>query len=142
MKGCGSKVVVPLHPRTRNALEDAGILDDYKDMLIEPVGYLDMLMLESNAKKILTDSGGVQKEAYFLGVPCITMRDTTEWVELVECGWNILVAADKEKIISAVKTFSPSGEREEFYGKGDAPEQITHVLKNDFLKTEQKTLNQ
>lgn len=100
-------------------------------ILIKPVGYLDMLMLEKNAKKILTDSGGVQKEAYFLKVPCITLRERTEWVETVEDGWNVLVGADKEKILRAVREFEPSGETYTYkFGDGRASEKIAEVIKN------------
>jgi UDP-N-acetylglucosamine 2-epimerase len=81
-----------------------------------------MLMLEQNAKVILTDSGGMQKEAYFFGVPCITMRTETEWVETVEAGWNVVVGADREKIVEAVISFKPPVQRQELYGDGRAGE--------------------
>lgn len=86
-------VVLPLHPRTRAACDRAGLLAELAAgvQVIKPVGYLDMLALEANAQVIVTDSGGVQKEAYFHGVPCMTLRDETEWTELVEAGWNTLV---------------------------------------------------
>ena len=88
-------VLVLLHPRTRAALRREGLLEEMEERLIlsEPVGYLDMLTLESHASLVATDSGGVQKEAYFVGVPCVTLREETEWVELVEGGWNRLVGA-------------------------------------------------
>jgi UDP-GlcNAc3NAcA epimerase len=91
-------VVCPLHPRTRNALERNGLLDSLPEgcRVIEPIGYLDMVMLEKNALFIVTDSGGIQKEAYFHGVPCFTLRDETEWVELVELGWNRLISPGDE----------------------------------------------
>ncbi len=91
------QIVFPLHPRTRYVLEKAGLYTMMKNslMMIEPVGYLDMLALEQHASYIITDSGGVQKEAYFNQVPCITLRDETEWVELVESGWNQLCSPDK-----------------------------------------------
>jgi len=96
--------------------------------LIEPVGYLDMLLLEKNAKKILTDSGGVQKEAYILKVPCITLRENTEWVETIEDGWNVLVGADKEKIFKKANDFEPEDEQRDVFGSGDASEEITKII--------------
>ncbi|AAL80918.1 UDP-N-acetylglucosamine 2-epimerase (non-hydrolyzing) [Pyrococcus furiosus DSM 3638] len=132
---CKETIVFPVHPRTEKVLKAYGLYDSLKKaenvILIKPVGYLDMLMLEKNAKKILTDSGGVQKEAYFLKVPCITLRERTEWVETVEDGWNVLVGADKEKILRAVREFEPSGETYTYkFGDGRASEKIAEVIKN------------
>lgn len=100
-------VVLPLHPRTQAAIERMKIkIDEYPNIkVIEPQGYLDMLMLEQNARMILTDSGGIQKEAYWLRVPCVTLREETEWVETVNLGWNILAAADPVRIINAIRSF-------------------------------------
>lgn len=96
-------VVFPIHPRTQNRIKDYNLEYLLKEFfVIEPVGYLDMLQLEKHAKAILTDSGGVQKEAFWLRVPCITLRDETEWVETVRYGWNRLVGADKDKILRSV----------------------------------------
>jgi len=96
-------VIFPVHPRTKKKVEEYNLeFFIEKIQVIEPVGYLDMIQLEKNAKAILTDSGGVQKEAFWLRVPCITLRDETEWVETVRYGWNRLVGADKEKILDAV----------------------------------------
>ncbi len=101
-----SPMILPLHPRTRNRMQKQGVnLTNPRLKVIEPVGYLDMLHLEMNAAKILTDSGGVQKEAFLLQVPCITMRDETEWTETVEQKANVLVGANKRKIIEYVETF-------------------------------------
>ena len=124
--------VFPLHPRTRARLEAAGLLDRLaaapRLKLTPPLGYLDVLVLAKNARAILTDSGGVQKEAYLLGTPCITLRDTTEWVETVEQGWNVLVDLDRDAALAALEREPPSGERPELYGGGRAAERIRDVL--------------
>jgi UDP-GlcNAc3NAcA epimerase len=97
-------VIFPVHPRTRTRLMDAAKNIDCSGLLlVEPVSYLDMLMLEKNAAAILTDSGGVQKEAFWLSVPCLTLREETEWIETVEAGWNFVVGADKSAIIDCAK---------------------------------------
>jgi len=124
-------VVLPLHPRTRNALEAAGMLAEVNRAvrLIEPVGYLDMVMLESAAALIATDSGGVQKEAYFNRVPCLTLRDGTEWVELVSAGANFLVGADPHKIIETGRSaLSVKIDSAKLYGDGHAGEAIVARL--------------
>ncbi|EJG06776.1 UDP-N-acetylglucosamine 2-epimerase [Methanofollis liminatans DSM 4140] len=123
-------VVLPCHPRTEKMLKNAGLYEEAKRRigLIPPVGYLEMLALESGAKTILTDSGGVQKEAYVLGVPCITMRETTEWVETVEDGWNVLVGSDYDAIVRAARTFAPERERSDVFGKGEAARAIAAVI--------------
>ncbi len=123
-------VLFPCHPRTEKLLRDGALWDrlNKEVRVIKPVGYLDMLLLEKSARKILTDSGGVQKEAYMLKVPCITMRDETEWVETVEDGWNVLVGADKEKIVSAACSFDPHNEQREMFGKGDASQKIVEAI--------------
>ncbi|MGD2253552.1 MAG: UDP-N-acetylglucosamine 2-epimerase, partial [Anaerolineales bacterium] len=103
----GRTVVFPVHPRTRKRIEAMVGIPNTGQLagevrMIEPLGYLDMLMLEQNADIILTDSGGIQKEAYFFRVPCITLRPETEWVETVDAGWNILVGTDSARIVQAV----------------------------------------
>lgn len=128
LNAAGERVVFPLHPRTRHALAQWGIVPAENVLLIEPVGYLDMLALEKNARLILTDSGGVQKEAYWLGIPCITLREETEWVETVEAGWNILVGTSVERIVKAVHTFRPREERPALFGDGRAGEKIVEIL--------------
>ena len=125
-------VVLPLHPRTRKALERLGWLERARERLrlIEPVGYLDMVALEKNARLIATDSGGVQKEAYFFGVPCVTLRDETEWVELVEAGWNFLAPPrDAETVTRSIRThLDTRGRPIEAYGDGRAAERIVSEL--------------
>jgi UDP-GlcNAc3NAcA epimerase len=120
------QVVVPLHPRTR-----ARLLDHVsaRIRLVEPVGYLDMLTLEDSAALIVTDSGGVQKEAYFLGKPCITLRDMTEWTEIVDAGWNVLVGADSARIASAMSDFRPATPRRQLFGDGHASEKIADLIR-------------
>lgn len=121
-------VLLPLHPRTRHALELHGIR--CKGIrILDPVGYLDMIALERQAAVIATDSGGVQKEAYFHGVPCVTVRNETEWVELLRLGWNRLVSADAEGIAKAVgDAIGTTGQNGAPYGDGRAAEKIIGVL--------------
>ncbi len=126
-------IVFPVHPRTKQCLTDlkatsVDFVKDSKLRCISPVGYLDMLVLEQNAKAILTDSGGMQKEAYFFGVPCITMRTETEWVETVETGWNVVVGANRENIINAIRSFKTANPRPKLYGDGRAAEKIVQCL--------------
>jgi UDP-GlcNAc3NAcA epimerase len=96
--------------------------------LIDPVGYLDMVGLSDAARVILTDSGGLQKEAYWLRVPCVTMRDQTEWVETVDAGWNMLVGSDSQKIVEAVQSFTPNGSHPSLYGDGCAAVRCVDLL--------------
>ena len=131
----GKPVVFPVHPRTKqkiaalnNALQAKGGANNV--LAIEPVGYLDMLVLEENAFSILTDSGGMQKEAYFMGVPCVTLRPETEWVETVEAGWNVVVGANREKIVNAVNSFKSNDKRPDLYGDGQAGEKILEFFLN------------
>ena len=124
----GEAVVLPLHPRTRKALEEASISLPGNVKWIEPVSYLEMLSLEKNARVILTDSGGVQKEALWLGVPCVTLREETEWVETVECGWNRLVGVNPARIVEAVGARRPEGSPPQLYGDGHASERIAAIL--------------
>ena len=94
------------------------------------MGYLNMLVLEKKAKKILTDSGGVQKEAYIFKVPCITLRENTEWVETVEDGWNVLAGTNKEKIVKMTNNFEHKREQRDVFGSGDASERIVKILED------------
>jgi UDP-N-acetylglucosamine 2-epimerase len=121
-------VVLPAHPRTRKAILDRGQRVPSNVRLIEPVGYLDMLCLEQQAKAILTDSGGIQKEAYIFGVPCITLREETEWVETVQAGWNRLVGAEPRKILAAVQDLRLPTERPPLFGDGHAAERIVTLI--------------
>jgi UDP-GlcNAc3NAcA epimerase len=123
-------VVFPAHPRTRQAVEGIGYAPPPHVHLLEPVGYLEMLKLEKNARLVVTDSGGVQKEAFFFGVPCVTLREETEWVETVEAGWNTLVGTNKERILQAVHTFLPEGDQPQVFGDGKASEKIVRHLES------------
>jgi len=123
-------VILPLHPRTRARLGE-GAASGGSLRLIDPVGYLDMLALERHARAIISDSGGVQKEAYFFRVPCVTTRPETEWVELVEAGWNRLVDADRLRVregIAWALDFSPPTAGDGLYGDGRAAERIVADL--------------
>ena len=124
------KVVMPLHPRTAKALEKWSIEVPSNVEVLKPVGYLDFMNLMMNSKKILTDSGGIQKEAYILKKGCITLRDETEWVETVQDGWNLLVGTDVANIVDAARDFQPRGEQENHFGAGNASERIVRILEN------------
>jgi UDP-GlcNAc3NAcA epimerase len=123
--------VLPLHPRTHARLEQAGLLDRVvaapRVRISPPLGYLEFTALLVNARAVLTDSGGVQKEAYLAGVPCITLRDTTEWVETVEHGWNVLVDLDADAALAALDRPAPA-QRPELYGGGRAGERVVAAL--------------
>jgi len=126
-------LVLPLHPRSAHALLELGLMDSLsnsKVIVTEPLAYIDMTRLEQSARVIVTDSGGVQKEASFHKVYCVTMRDETEWVETVDNGCNILVGADHNKIIDACKNGRyPAGAMSEtFYGSGNAAEKIVEIM--------------
>ena len=122
------KVIMPIHPRTKNYLKRYNIAIQSKIHLIDPVGYLDMLMLEKNAFLIVTDSGGVQKEAFFQKIPSIILRDETEWVELVENNVSTLAGFDKEKIVYKIRNFRPDNFDFSFYGTGVAGESISKII--------------
>jgi UDP-GlcNAc3NAcA epimerase len=121
-------VVFPLHPRTAAALEAHGLRLAGHVRVRPPAGYLDFSALASQARVVLTDSGGVQKEAYWYGVPCVTLRDTTEWVETVEAGWNRLAGADPRAILDAVREAAPAPEHPALYGDGHAADLIADVI--------------
>jgi UDP-N-acetylglucosamine 2-epimerase (non-hydrolysing)/UDP-GlcNAc3NAcA epimerase len=122
--------VFPVHPRTRARLRAAGLEERLERAVTvtQPLGYLDFLKLAAHARVVVTDSGGVQKEAYLLGTPCVTLRHTTEWVETVEHGWNVLVDLDVDAAIEALERPLPSGERPELYGGGHAADRICAAL--------------
>jgi UDP-N-acetylglucosamine 2-epimerase len=121
-------IVLPVHPRTANAMRRDGLSWPANVRAIEPVGYLEMVLLERHARMILTDSGGVQKEAYWLGVPCLTLREETEWVETVCAGWNLVTGVDADRIVDSVRTFAPRGERPSLYVDGRASARIAAIL--------------
>ena len=132
----GELTVFPAHPRTMKFLKEYDLDKNMPKniIMIKPLGHMDTIWLIANAKRILTDSGGMQKEAYVLGIPCITLRDTTEWVETINAGWNILVGSDAEKIRKAIADFSPPKERPDLYGPGGANVRMAAVI-DQFLST-------
>ena len=121
-------VIFPVHPRTRGVLQNLNAQFGENVRLIEPVGYYDMMVLEENARMIATDSGGVQREAYFMRKPCLTLRDETEWTETVQVGWNKLVGVDVETILNEWKNFTPPAEQPPIFGNGTAGEKIANIL--------------
>lgn len=130
----GEPILLPLHPRTRAALERHTIPVPGNVRIIEPVSYLDMLALEQQARLILTDSGGMQKEAYFFAVPCITLRPETEWVETAQSGWNLVVGTDPQRIAAAALQHTwPSVPPAPLFGDGRAAEKIVQILQRHSL---------
>jgi UDP-GlcNAc3NAcA epimerase len=139
-------LIFPIHPRTRNALTllgyagleirnskfefSRGSSSSKNPVFIFPLGYLDMVALMRSARLILTDSGGMQKEAYWLGVPCLTLRDETEWVETVTAGWNRLVGAHTQAILQAVQDFNPPQSHPPLYGGPGAAQRIVSLLED------------
>ena len=124
--------VFPVHPRTRAALDRAGALPELESlvhvMLVPPLGYLDFMSLLLNARAVLTDSGGVQKEAYLARVPCLTLRDTTEWTETVDLGWNRLVGLEPDGVLAGLEALERPSEHPELYGGGRAGKAIVTEL--------------
>jgi UDP-GlcNAc3NAcA epimerase len=126
--GLNEPVVFPVHPRARKMMERAGCRTAPHIQLIDPVGYVEMVALAGSARLVLTDSGGLQKEAYWLHVPCVTLREETEWVETVEAGWNTLVGSDSKKISEAAHSFAPAGAPPALYGDGFAAARCVDLL--------------
>ena len=131
-------VVLPLHPRTKKMMRLQRLIREAKGIqLIDPVSYLDMLKLERHAKVIFTDSGGVQKEAYWFRVPCITLREETEWMETIRSGWNVLVGTESDSIVKETKRQKGRrlpASKTGIFGDGKASEKIIQVLFNYFLR--------
>jgi len=130
----GEPVVFAVHPRTRATLERADLLSGLPASVLvtQPVGYFDSLALVRNARAVATDSGGMQKEAFMLRTPCVTLRDTSEWVETLEHGWNVLVDADPQKMAAALAAAAPGDPVADCYGAGDAGDRIAVAIA-DFL---------
>lgn len=132
MSSCGERIVFPVHPRTEKMLREFGLMDHLQKSqnvtITKPLDYMDFMRLMMGAKKVLTDSGGIQKEAYVLKVPCITVREDTEWVETLEDGWNVLVGTDEKKISDAIARFDPSGMQKSSFGDGKAAIKIARIL--------------
>jgi len=132
------KVIFPVHPRTVKSLREFNLIDELSSnrniVITEPLSYFDFTQLEMNSQKIITDSGGVQKEAYLLGVPCITLRENTEWTETIDGGWNILVGVNVKNALKAIDDFKPSSNRKLLFGTGDASFKIAKILVRHYAK--------
>jgi UDP-GlcNAc3NAcA epimerase len=122
------RFIFPVHPRTVKMLKLQKLVFADHVKMIDPVGYLEMLSLEAACSAVLTDSGGVQKEAFFFHKPCITLRDATEWVELVQTGWNTLTGSDQDRIVSAVENLHIPDDHPSIYGDGHCAEKIVSYL--------------
>ncbi len=128
LNGVEEHVLWPIHPRTQNKMQAYGFQTPDHIRMIEPVGYFEALTLLAHSRRLLTDSGGMQKEAYWLKVPCITLRDETEWVETVDVGWNILVGASPQVITQAIHHWQPAEDHPNIYGDGKAAGKIVKLL--------------
>lgn len=130
-------IVFPIHPRTKKVLESYNLFERLvrceNVKVIDPVGYLEFVNLLVKSKKVVTDSGGVQKEAYLLSIPCITIRDNTEWIETVKAGWNVLAGLDTKQIISYIDNWYPSKKQKSIFGDGKTSEIILRSI-TDFLE--------
>jgi UDP-N-acetylglucosamine 2-epimerase len=133
------QIVFPVHPRTQKKINETAVELGYRSLgsnvsMIEPVGYFDMVALTKSARLVLTDSGGLQKEAYWLGVPCLTMREETEWTETLEHGWNTLVGTDPSRITELVGTVKIPKDRPVLYGDGNVSPQCVEILSTYYHK--------
>ena len=128
LNGLPEPVVFPVHPRARRVIKETDWRPKRHVELIEPVGYIEMIALAGSARLIVTDSGGLQKEAYWLGVPCLTLREETEWVETVASGWNTLVGCDSERIVRAAQSLVPGGSHPPLYGDGCSAARCVDLL--------------
>jgi UDP-N-acetylglucosamine 2-epimerase len=128
------QIVFPIHPRTRKILQEKNLIRRLEKCnnvkLIEPLGYIDFVKLMQNAYKIITDSGGIQKESYLLHVPCITIRENTEWEETVKVGWNVLTGTNTERITNAVRSWQPTTSIAPIFGNGDTSKIIRQNIIN------------
>jgi UDP-GlcNAc3NAcA epimerase len=136
LKECGKKVLVPLHPRTLKELKNHSIdlLNSSNLKILNPLNYFDFLVLLNNSSMAITDSGGVQKEAYMLKKPCLTIYESTSWIETVNDGWNKLIRPEKDVIIEAIKNFKPAESYNSHYGDGKAAIKIAEIIDNYLSK--------
>jgi len=135
-------VILPLHPRTAGYIKKYRLSNFQGIKFVPPVSYLEMIALEKNSKTILTDSGGIQKEAFWLKVPCVTLRDETEWIETVELGWNILAGADKQRIVNVINNPQKRVSNADWiYGDGNAAKNIVKTLKKTKKYNQKKNIN-
>ncbi len=123
------QIIFPVHPRTRKIIEENKIKISNNIKIIKPVGYLDFIKLEQNAEKILTDSGGIQKEAYILKKPCVTIRPETEWIETVEDSWNILAMPDDNDFCKSILSFNPTTKQRNIFGNNVAEKMVSRINK-------------
>lgn len=127
LSGLDQQIVFPIHPRTRNILKEHTIHVPKNIEVIDPQGYIEFQGMLKNSSKVVTDSGGLQKEAYIAGKPCITLRPETEWVETVDAGWNILLDINDPKLVSKIQGFNPDGEKPDLYGVDVAKNMVKEI---------------